>query len=150
MKHMFFGKIMNLFVIFIAILMIYPVSSKIISSDSKKETYEVQISATELKILIDVFCVSITNIGDEIANNVVINTKLNGEMLIIGKKGNSDIIRVLQQDETHIECINPGFMFGLGEIKLSVTVKADNAPEVENSKKIGKLIGTLFFSYNDR
>jgi hypothetical protein len=40
-------------------------------------------------------------------------------------------------------------MFGFGEITLEASVTADNAPEVQKCKVIGKLMGTLFIPYNN-
>ena len=79
MKHMLFKNMLKLLVVCIIFLMITPVSSTIISNintKSKEIFYQEKASQTELKIIIDIFCVTIENIGDEVATNVVVDIVL--------------------------------------------------------------------------
>ena len=140
---------LKLIIVYIILLLICPVSSANENIKLKGASCELQTSQTELEITIDVFCVSVKNIGGEVATNVVVNIELTGELLLIGQTSSSGIITSLAAGDTHEECVHPELMLGYGEVTLSASVSADNALEVQKSKVIGRMIGTIFIPYRD-
>ena len=136
-------------VIFLMITSVSSTSISNINTKSEEIPYQRQASQTELEIKIDIFCVTVENIGDEIATNVVVDMLLTGDILLAGQTSSSGIITSIAAGDTSEMCINPGFMLGLGEVTLSASAIADNAPEVQKSKVVGRLMGTLFIPYND-
>jgi len=142
-------QILRLIIVFIILILICPVSSANVNIKLKVDPYESQTSQTELKIKIDVFCVSIKNIGNKVATNIVVDIDLTGELLLVGQKSSRGIITSLRAGETHEECANPELMLGYGEVTLTTTVSAENAPDIQESKVIGRMIGTIFTPYRD-